>query len=69
VIDRAVGQTMPSINTQILKKTNVYLPAKIEKQIKIGQLFHSLDNLITLHQRELEKLKNMKNALLEKMFI
>jgi len=32
-------------------------------------LFASIDNLITLHQRELEKLKNLKKACLEKMFV
>lgn len=40
---------------------------EIEKQ-KIGYFFESLDNDITLHQRKLEKLKNFKKAMLEKMF-
>ena len=46
----------------------VALPKK-EEQTKIGRLFDALDNLITLHQRKCEKLKNMKKSLLEKMFI
>ncbi|MCL2883667.1 MAG: restriction endonuclease subunit S, partial [Coriobacteriia bacterium] len=41
----------------------------IAEQEKIGRLLASLDNLITLHQRELEKLQNLKKALLEKMFV
>jgi type I restriction enzyme S subunit len=69
VVNRAVGQTMPSINTEILKKTKVYLPIEIEEQREIGQLFSSIDNLITLHQRKLEKLRNVKKAFLEKMFV
>jgi len=41
----------------------------VEEQQKIGAYFENLDNLITLHQRELEKLKNLKKACLEKMFV
>jgi type I restriction enzyme S subunit len=46
----------------------VYTP-KIEEQVNIGQFFINLDNLITLHQRKLEKLQNLKKACLEKMFV
>ena len=42
---------------------------EIEEQQKIGLYFESLDHLITLHQRELEKLQSIKKALLEKMFV
>ena len=45
----------------------VSLPS-LEEQRKIGKLFDTLDNLITLHQRKLEKLKNIKKSMLEKMF-
>ena len=41
----------------------------IQEQIKIGRYFDNLDNLITLHQRELEKLQNIKKSMLEKMFV
>ena len=46
----------------------VSLPS-LEEQRKIGKLFDTLDNLITLHQRELEKLKNIKKSCLENMFV
>ena len=46
----------------------VSLPS-LEEQRKIGKFFDTLDNLITLHQRELEKFQNLKKALLEKMFV
>jgi len=46
----------------------VSLPS-LEEQRKIGKLFDTLDNLITLHQRKLEKLKNIKKSMLEKMFV
>ena len=45
----------------------VSLPS-LEEQRKIGKLFDTLDNLITLHQRKLEKLKLVKKSMLEKMF-
>ena len=47
---------------------SVLLPG-IEEQDCIADFFRQLDNLITLHQRELEKLKNLKKACLEKMFV
>ena len=50
-------------------KFNVYMPQNSAEQKCIGDYFANLDNLITLHQRELEKLKNLKKACLEKMFV
>ena len=47
---------------------SILLP-KIEEQNRIADYFRQLDHLITLHQRELEKLKNLKKACLEKMFV
>ena len=42
---------------------------KYEEQYMIGEILDKIDNLITLHQRKLEKLKNLKKACLEKMFV
>ena len=50
------------------KKTPISLPNQIE-QAKVGEFFQQLDNLINLHQRELEKLQNIKKSMLEKMFV
>jgi len=41
----------------------------VPEQKRIGLFFENLDNLITLHQRELEKLQNIKKSMLEKMFV
>ena len=41
----------------------------IDEQRKIGMQLDTLDHLITLHQRKLEKLKNIKKSMLEKMFV
>lgn len=42
---------------------------KYEEQIKIGSYFHSLDNLITLHQHKCEILKKFKDGMLQKMIV
>ena len=47
----------------------VVAPKQFTEQEKVSGLLLQLDNLITLHQRQLEKLKNIKSALLEKMFV
>ena len=49
--------------------TNIKKPKNLTEQKQIGEYFDKLDHLITLHQRKLEKLKKMKKAMLEKMFV
>ena len=49
-------------------KGPVCFPSRIEQE-SISAFFSVLDNLITLHQRELEKLQNIKKSMLEKMFV
>jgi type I restriction enzyme S subunit len=51
-----------------VKDWDVMVPNK-DEQIVLGLLFRWLDNLITLHQRELDNLKTMKKTLLQKMFV
>ena len=50
-------------------KFEVLLPKSADEQKKIGSYFANLDDLITLHQRELKKLQNIKKSMLEKMFV
>lgn len=52
----------------VVQPTVVNIP-RYEEQRRISELFQQISNLITLHQRQLEKLKNIKSALLEKMFV
>ena len=59
---------MPKINRDELNAYSFYMPSE-EEQEKIGSSLLQLDNLITLHQRELEKLQNIKKSMLEKMFV
>lgn len=65
---RATGGTIKHLNQNILVDFPVLLPNK-EEQIKIGSFFSNLDTLINLKQRQIDKLKNIKKALLEKMFV
>ena len=57
-----------SIRDNVFFQMPIPIP-DIDEQRKIGELLTCLDNLITLHQRELEKLQSIKKALLEKMFV
>lgn len=52
---------------KLVKLTELF--PSVAEQIKIGHQFMGIDNLITLHQRKLEKLQNLKKAMLERMFI
>ncbi|MDB1291668.1 restriction endonuclease subunit S [Bifidobacterium bifidum] len=45
------------------------IPISLQEQQVIGSFFSRLDNLITLHQRKLELLRNIKKSLLDKMFV
>ena len=63
------GSTMVHITKEGMEQKDVIIPPSIKEQQKIGAYFKRLDNLITLHQRELEKLKNIKKSCLEKMFV
>ena len=49
-------------------KFDILLPKSVDEQELIGEYFKLLDNLITLHQRKLDRLKNIKKSMLEKMF-
>ena len=63
-----VGCGRAKLNAETMMNIVLPIPAIKEQQI-IGCCLSKLDNLITLHQRQLEKLKNIKSALLEKMFV
>ena len=58
----------PGVNAQEYSQYQIMMPSKPE-QDKISDCLRNLDNLITLHQRELEKLQNIKKSMLEKMFV
>lgn len=63
------GTTVRHIHNSEIKDIVVVLPTSKDEQRKISNYFKSIDNLITLHQRELEKMKYIKKSMLEKMFV
>lgn len=62
------GIKVTSISKSAMQDTDIVYPKSVEEQGKIGDYFQSLDHLITLHQRKLEKIKLMKKSMLGKMF-
>ena len=64
----AGGSTFLEISKKMMEKMTLFVPV-IEEQKKVGVFYKKLDDLITLHQRKLDKLKNLKKACLEKMFV
>ena len=69
ILSNKNGSTMVHITKEGMEQKEVIIPTSIEEQAKIGAYFKQLDHLFTLHQRELEKLQNIKKACLEKMFV
>ena len=63
--DESTG--VPSLSKVIINNIETSIPS-YEEQKKIGEYFKSFDNLITLHQRKLDRLKNIKKSMLDKMF-
>lgn len=61
------GTKMPRSDWKKVSESLFYIP-NINEQKKISTIFNIIDNLITLHQRKLEQLEQLKNTLLSKMF-
>jgi len=57
-----------NITVEDIRKLPITIPKDDDEKDKLGKLFTEIDNLITLHQRKYEKLKNVKKSMLEKMF-
>ena len=67
IMSQATNSANKNISQSVLENLTFNIPIKEEQRV-IGQYFSELDNLITLHQRKLEKLKTFKKAMLDKMF-
>ena len=63
------GIKVASISKVALQNTDILYPKSATEQAAIGKYFRHLDNLITLHQRKLDKLKNIKKSMLDNMFV
>ena len=58
-----------NISAEDFLDTDLKIPSDVREQQLVGAYLKKFDNLITLHQRKLEKLKNIKKSVLEKMFV
>ena len=68
--DRTLLTAIPQkINKDEIGKVEIFVPVCRDEQEAIGCFFKKLNKLITLHQRELERLQNIKKSCLEKMFV
>ena len=65
---QSAGSTIFYISRESFENMPIAVPSKAE-MMKIGACFDNLDNLITIHQRELDKLVNIKKSMLVKMFV
>ena len=63
--NRAVGQTMPSINTPILSSTTIQLPKDLFEQKKVAHFLRLLDKRIITQNKIIEDLKKLKSAIVE----
>ena len=64
-----IGGAVPTLTEMRIKDFDVAIPVSETEGEQIGHFFRQLDGLITLHQRKLEELKNMKKTLLQQMFV
>ncbi|RAM09501.1 restriction endonuclease subunit S [Limosilactobacillus fermentum] len=64
----STGSTFESINSDNIKNAQISIPS-LREQEKIGGLFNEFDSLIALHQRKLDKIKKMKLAYLNELFV
>ena len=65
---KAQGKSVVHIHNTDIQEVTIAYPSRTE-QDRIVSVFRQLDNLITLHQRKVEKLQIMKKSMLEKMFV
>ena len=63
------GSKMPRADWNLISQSFFAVPADYAEQRVIAKSLAELDNLITLHQRKLELLQNIKKSLLDKMFV
>ena len=66
--DTLIGSAQKALHEKQWLDSYVCIPV-LDEQKQIGSFFQQLEHLITLHQRELEKLQNIKKSMLEKMFV
>lgn len=62
------GIKVTSISKSAMQDTDIVYPKLLKEQAMIGNYFQSIDHLITLHQREIDRIVCLRKAMVEKMF-
>lgn len=60
--------SQPALSMENIRKFEIFLPKRREEQNKLSEYFDNIDNLITLHQRKCDELKEFKKFMLQNMF-
>ena len=63
------GTSIKGLTKEDLLSKSLLIPVDMGEQTQLGGLFYKLDSLISLHQRKLEKLRQIKKSMLERMFV
>lgn len=69
VLEKCTGTSYPAINSTELSGISLLVSNDFIEQQKIGQFFSKYDSLISVQQKEIDKLKYIKKSLLQKMFV
>ena len=69
VANQSSGSKMPRADWNLVSNTEFIIPSSLDEQRQVAETFDDLDDLITLHQRKLEKLKQLKQSMLYSMFV
>lgn len=69
IANQSAGSKMPRADWNLVSNSVFAIPVSLEEQSKIGEYFSYLDHLITLHQRKVQNLKNLKKYMLQNMFV
>lgn len=64
-----VSGAIPTMSQEVIKNFNILIPSATKEQQKIGHFFSKYDSLISAQQKEIDKLKDIKKSLLQKMFV
>ena len=64
-----VSGAQPNVSSKEIDSFNFMIPILVQEQQKIGSFFKQLDEIIALHQRKLDLLKEQKKGFLQKMFV
>lgn len=69
VLEKCTGTSYPAINSTELSGISLLVSNDFIEQQKIGHFFSKYDSLISAQQKEIDKLKDIKKSLLQKMFV